>query len=410
MKNFSLYRPTTTEQAVSLLEGQFGNTELLAGGTDLLALQKEYIAQPNRVVSLNAIAGLQTITVADRSVTIGAGATLAAIASHQQLQRLFPALTSAANDIGGPQIRNMGTLGGNLCQRNRCWYFRDEHSPCLLRGGQRCSAIEGENKYHAIFTQGHPCVIVHPSTLAPALIALGATAEILGPRGRNTLELAKFFRNPTQQNNRETNLAPNEMVLSVSIPLPGLANADYEVLHKQAYDWPLVQAAVALRRDGNKAQNVKIVLGHVAPTPHVATGAATRVNGRALSDESATAAGRAATENAKPLAQTQYKLRLIEVAVKRALTQDPIHIATRMMTRALSRAYDSLSSPAGAPPGAADSSSRASTTCAASGGSAWWTAPRGRRRRYRSRTISGCSSRCTDSTRRRSACASSSPR
>src|SRR3954471_24624259 len=151
MKNFTYFRPTTSEQAVALLEARWGNTEMLAGGTDLLSLQKNYIAQPNRVVSLTAIPGLKTITVGANSVTIGAGVTLAAIAAHADLRRHFPAITSAAGEIAGPQVRNMGTLGGNLCQRNRCWYFRDEHSPCLLRGGQTCSAIEGENKYHAIF-------------------------------------------------------------------------------------------------------------------------------------------------------------------------------------------------------------------------------------------------------------------
>src|SRR5882724_12679833 len=211
---------------------------MLAGGTDLLALQKEYIAQPARVVSLNAIAALRTITVAERTVSIGAGVTLAMIAGHADLRRLFPALTSAAGDIAGPQVRNMGTLGGNLCQRNRCWYFRDEHSPCLLRGGMRCSAIEGENKYHAIFTENHRCVIASPSTLATGLIALGATAEVLGPQNRRrTVELANFFRAPTAPNEREHNLAANELVLSVSIPVRGLNNAAYEVRQRQATDW-----------------------------------------------------------------------------------------------------------------------------------------------------------------------------
>src|ERR1043165_2769084 len=125
MKNFTFYKPKTPEKAVSLLEARWGNTEMLAGGTDLLALQKEYIAKPARVVSLNGIAGLQTIVVGQQNVVLGAGVTLATIADNADLRRLFPALTSAANDIAGPQIRNMGTLGGNLCQRNRCWYFRD---------------------------------------------------------------------------------------------------------------------------------------------------------------------------------------------------------------------------------------------------------------------------------------------
>jgi len=319
MKNFTYFRPGTAEQAVALLDNRFGNTELLAGGTDLLALQKDYIAQPTRVVGLGHIGGLVGVTLNDRGVTIGAGTRLAAIAEHAEIRRLFPSLAAAAGEIGGPQIRNMGTLGGNLCQRNRCWYFRDEHVPCLLKGGARCFALEGENQYHAIFTTGHRCVIVNPSTLAPPLIALGASAEVLGPRGRRTLDLANFFHAPTGPGEREHVLAANEVVLSVTLPARGLANADYEVKHKQAHDWPLVQAAVAFARTNETATGVKIVLGHVAPTPHVAEAAARAVEGHAVTEATAAAAGRAAAEGARPLSKNDYKVKLIEVAVKRAL-------------------------------------------------------------------------------------------
>src|SRR5262249_16203871 len=156
-------------------------------------------------------------------------------------------------------IRNMGTLGGNLCQRNRCWYFRDEHVLCLLKGGRKCYATDGENQYHAIFTQGHPCVIVNPSTLAPVLIALGPTPEIQGPNGKRNREMAKFFRAPRWGEGGGHVRARNEIVLWVTIPA-GPRNASYEVRHKQAYDWPLVQAAVAFKLDGGKASDVKIVL------------------------------------------------------------------------------------------------------------------------------------------------------
>lgn len=320
MKNFVYFRPATVDQAAALLENRWGNTELLAGGTDLHDLQKEYVAQPTRVVSLNGIANFGAIRVnADGSATIGAGAKLSEIAANADLRRHFPALTSTADIIGGPQIRNMGTLGGNLCQRNRCWYFRDEHVNCLLKGGERCYALDGENRYHAIFTQGHRCVIVNPSTLAPVLIALGASVEVVGAGGRRTVELANFFRAPTGPDEREHVLAPNEIVVSVNIPGRGLANASYEVRHKQSHDWPLVQAAAAFTREGDRATNVKIVLGHVAPTPHVATVAARALEGRPLTEANATAAGQAATEGARALSQNAYKLRLVEVAVKRAI-------------------------------------------------------------------------------------------
>src|SRR5216683_3261643 len=220
MKNFTYFRPSSAEQAVGMLDAKWGTTEMLAGGTDLLDLQKEYIAQPDKVVSLTGILSLTDLDMergdATGSVTIGAGTTLAALADNADLKKQFPALTEAAGQIGGPQIRNMGTLGGHLCQRNRCWYFRDEHVNCLLKGGDKCFALDGENRYHAVFAKGHTCVIVNPSTLAPALIALGASAEVLGPKGKRTIDLAKFFRAPKAPDEREHVLAPNELVLSVT--------------------------------------------------------------------------------------------------------------------------------------------------------------------------------------------------
>ena len=323
MKNFAYYRPSTAEEAVGLLDNMWGSSELLAGGTDLHDLQKEYVAQPEKVVSLNGLGKeFRQITRDKEAVTIGAGVTLAEIAASKDLAA-FPALTSAAGIIGGPQIRNMGTLGGNLCQRNRCWYFRDEHVQCLLKGGRKCYATEGENRYHAIFTTGHPCVIVNPSTLAPVLMAFGAGAEVLGPKGKRTVSVGKLFQAPKSAEQREHTLAPNEVLLSVKIPVvfEGLANASYEVRHKQSYDWPLVQAVAGfqLNPETKAAQGVRIVLGHVAPTPLVAKEAATSLEGRKVTEESAAAAGKAATEGASTLSQNAYKLKLVEVAVKRAI-------------------------------------------------------------------------------------------
>jgi xanthine dehydrogenase YagS FAD-binding subunit len=327
MKNFVYYRPKTTEEAVGLLGDKWGKVELLAGGTDLLDLQKEYIAQPDKVVSLSGVAGLNKIEhLAARASEIwnlGAGVKLAELAEHAELGKAYPALATAAGMIGGPQIRNMGTLGGNLCQRNRCWYFRDEHVDCLLKGGEKCFALDGENRYHAVFTKGHKCVIVNPSTLAPGLIALGARARVAGPKGERTVALAEFFRAPSSAAEREHVLAANEVVLGVTIETDARngypKSASYEVRHKQSYDWPLVQAAVAFNYKGEKASNAKVVLGHVAPTPHVAEAAARAIEGKAVTEDSAAAAGKAAAEGANPLSQNGYKLRLIEVAVKRAL-------------------------------------------------------------------------------------------
>jgi xanthine dehydrogenase YagS FAD-binding subunit len=331
MKNFTYHQPTSIPMALPLLDEQWGKTELLAGGTDLHDLQKEYVAQPEKVVSLNAIGGdfRKILSVNPPgafapTVTIGAGTKLVDVA-ESTLLGAFPALTTAAGMIAGPQIRHAGTLGGSLCQRNRCWYFRDEHVLCLLKGGRKCYAQEGENQYHAIFTQGHPCVIVHPSTLAPPLIALGAVAEIAGPKGTRQLPVEKMFRAPVKATEREHLLAPNEILVSVKLSpmLPQFAklcNASYEVKQRETNEWPLVQAAVAFHfeRNGKVARGVRVVLGHVAPTPLVSETAAKALEGKEVTEETATAAGQAACEGVRPLSQNAYKVNLLAVAVKRA--------------------------------------------------------------------------------------------
>jgi xanthine dehydrogenase YagS FAD-binding subunit len=321
MDNFTYYRPKSAEAAVGLLDAKWGTAELLGGGTDLLGRTKEYVATPKKVISLRDVEGIDKIEQSRGwpfQFTIGAGVKLAALAEHPALKGT--ALGKAAGEIAGPQIRNMGTLGGSLCQRNRCWYFRDEGVHCLLKGGDKCYALDGENRYHAVFTQGHKCVIAHPSTLAPALLALGATAEVLGPKGKRTVELARFYKAPASAAEREHVLAPDEMVLTVkfSVNKEG-RSASYEVNHKAASDWPLVQAAVALDLAGGKATNVKVALGHVAPTPLLSEEAAKAVEGKEVTEEVAAAAGEAATKGAKPLAQNAYKVKLLAVAVKRAL-------------------------------------------------------------------------------------------
>lgn len=324
MKNFTYFQPTSVALALPLLGDSWGPTELLAGGTDLHDRQKEYVSSPDKVVSLTGITGdgFQQISVAGDKVVIGAGVKLSQIANvlakNPITATACAGLITAASIIGGPQIRHMGTLGGNLCQRNRCWYYRDEHVPCFLKGGSKCYALEGENEYHAIFTKDHPCVMVNPSTLAPNLIALGATASVAGPRGKREIDLAKFFQAPTNGTEREHVLAPNEIVTSVTIPLTASRSASYEVRHKQSHDWPLVHAAVAFKVTNGKATGVKVALGHVAPTPLVSEGAAKALEGKAIDEAAATAAGAAAIEGAMPLSMNGYKVQLLSVAVKRA--------------------------------------------------------------------------------------------
>jgi xanthine dehydrogenase YagS FAD-binding subunit len=328
MKNFTYHQPATVATALPLLDAEWGKTELLAGGTDLLDRQKEYVSQPDKVVSLTGIGGefreIRSVAGNPPEVTIGAGVKLADIA-ESSLLGAYPALVAAASQIAGPQIRNMGTLGGSLCQRNRCWYFRDEHVKCLLKGGKKCFALDGENQYHAIFTQGHPCVIVHPSTLAPPLVALSATAEVAGPKGTREVALEKLFQAPTKEPQREHTLAPNEILISVRIAprIPAgaaLRNASYEVKQRETCEWPLVQASVAFHLDpgGKAARGVRVVLGHVAPTPLLSESASKALEGKEVTEATAGAAGEAAAEGARPLSQNAYKVQLLKVAVKRA--------------------------------------------------------------------------------------------
>jgi xanthine dehydrogenase YagS FAD-binding subunit len=332
MKNFIYHRPATVAMALPLLSDKWGPTELLGGGTDLLDRTKDYVSGPDVVVSLTGIDGEFRQIKPSRppgrfppAVTIGAGVKLAEIAENNDL-KTYAALTTAAGMIAGPQIRNMGTLGGSLCQRNRCWYFRDEHVHCLLKGGKTCYAFEGENQYHAIFTQGHPCVIVHPSTLAPPLIALKATAKVAGPKGERELPVEKLFHAPVKETQREHTLAPNEILVSVTIPVsvPQFArvcNASYEIKQRETNEWPLVQAAVAFHFEmGSKvAKGVRVVLGHVAPTPLLSDEAAEKIEGKEVTEETAAAAGEAACKGARPLSQNAYKVQQLKVAVKRAV-------------------------------------------------------------------------------------------
>jgi xanthine dehydrogenase YagS FAD-binding subunit len=333
MKNFVYHRPATLEMALPLLTDTWGPAELLAGGTDLLDRTKDYVSGPDVVISLTGLGGafreIKAAAVAGAAlpeITIGAGARLADIAESKHLAA-FPALTAAAGQVAGPQIRNMATLGGNLCQRNRCWYFRDEHVHCLLKGGRDCYARDGQNQYHAIFTQGHPCVIVNPSTLAVPLIALGAVAEIVGPKGKRELPVEKLYQAPVKETQREHVLAPNEILTSVRfggarVPESGgFRNASYEVRQKETSDWPLVQASVAfhVERGGNTARGVRVVLGHVAPTPLISEAAARAIEGKPVTEATAAAAGEAACEGARPLSQNEYKVQQLKVAVKRAL-------------------------------------------------------------------------------------------
>lgn len=321
MQAFEYAQPTTTGEALELLGSRWGETEILAGGTDLLSLMKNYVAAPKRVVSIAGIGELRGIRATAEGLRIGALVTLEELLVNREAGRRYPALAAAAEGVTSPQIRNMGTVGGDLCQRPRCWYFRNGFG-LLARDEQgRALVPAGDNRYHAIFGHQDRAYFVHPSSLAPALIVLGARAKITGPSGQREMALQEFFRVPQNDSERENVLAPNEILTEILIPKAseGVRNATYEVRQKEALDWPLATASVALAISGGRIESARIVMGHVAPVPWPAQEAETWLAGKALNEETAAQAGEAAVGGASPLSGNRYKVQLARVAVKRAL-------------------------------------------------------------------------------------------
>jgi xanthine dehydrogenase YagS FAD-binding subunit len=322
MQKFEYASPTTKEQAVALLDKNWGETEVLAGGTDLISLMKDFIVTPKRVVNIKSIKGLDSVKAPrDGSARIGALVSIDNLI--EALGKGFPAVTEAAHGITSPQIRNMGTVGGDLCQRPRCWYYRAGFG--LLANGENGEPLvpNGDNRYHAILGNEGPAYFVNPSSLAPAFIALGAKITIFGPGGEREVEAAKFFVTPKSATDREYDLKPNEIVTGISIPSAlGVRNATYEVRQKESLDWPLAAASVAFSLDDSKkVKTARIVMGHVAPIPWASNEAAQFLAGKTISEGVAAEAAQIAVANAKPLSRNSYKVQLARVAVKRAILQ-----------------------------------------------------------------------------------------
>jgi xanthine dehydrogenase YagS FAD-binding subunit len=316
LKAFAYVNAANEKEAVAALSTERGRVLPMAGGMDLLGLMKDYILSPERIVNLKNLDA--TIAGTDNGLRIGAAVKLADLADHAAARRLFPALTAAAEEVGTPQIRNMGTVGGNIMQRPRCWYFRNEEFNCLKKGGSRCYAVEGENQYHAIFGDG-PCHIVHPSSLAVPVIAYGGRFRVLGPSGAREVDAGEFFQLPNVNLYGEAALQPNEILTHVILPAPGQRSATYEVRFKQSHDWPLAIAAVNLTMDGAVVRSARIVMGAVAPVPWRVQAAERLLAGRTITEAVAIEVAAAAVAGAKPLSGNAYKIQIAKTAVKRAL-------------------------------------------------------------------------------------------
>jgi xanthine dehydrogenase YagS FAD-binding subunit len=328
MKTFANTNPRTLEQAVSALQQakKDGHAASIAGGgSDLLGLVKDSLVRPDIIVNLKAIKGLDQVSASSTGVNIGGLATLDSLSNHALLRKQYAVLAEAAGVVATPQIRNVGTIAGNLAQRPWCWYFRNGF-PCLKNGGDRCYSVVGENRFHAIFGGG-PSYIVHPSDTAPALVALDAKFRIVGPAGEKMVPAAEFFVLPTQDVEHETILQPGEVLAGIELPpAPAGRRSTYnKVLDREAWTHAVVSAAVVLDMDKGICGSARVVLGGVAPTPWRLPKVEQLLAGQRITPELAAKAGQAAIEGAKPLSKNAYKLPMTRALVRRTV----LDLATR---------------------------------------------------------------------------------
>ncbi len=320
MRPFEYVSPNSRTQAISLLGASWGNTEVLAGGTDLLALMKDDVIAPKRLVNIKDVADLRGISSSAQGLRIGALTSLGELADDENVKKNYPALSEALLEAASPQIRNMATIGGNLCQRPRCWYFRNGLGLLPKDESGKELVAAGENRYHAILGNQGAAKFVSPSTVVPILIAYGAKIRLEGSKGKREVALEKFFVIPKTENEREHDLRPNEIVTEVVIPpASDLKAAHYEIRQKEAFDWPLAVAAVTLKMQGSNVQSSRIVLGYVAPVPWPSVEAQQALSGKPVTKETAQKAADAALAKASPLSHNAYKVKLAKVAVARAI-------------------------------------------------------------------------------------------
>lgn len=317
MNRFTFVDCTTVEDALDQLKG---DAVAKAGGIDLLDLMKDGILSPPSLVNIRQIKELRGIAATERGLNLGPLTTLSELASHPIIQSQYTALSDAAGHAATPQVRNMATVGGNLMQRQRCWYFRSAEFNCLRKGGDECYAQKGENQYHAIMNN-EVCAMVHPSSTAVPLMAFNAQVELTSKKGKRAVPLHEFYIKPEDNLLSETVVKPDELITRIFVPMPaaGTRSAYQKYGEKESFDWPLADAGVVLVMDGDTCRSASIVLGVAAPTPLHATGAEALLAGKTIDEATARAAGKAAVADATPLAQNGYKVQLFQTAVYRTI-------------------------------------------------------------------------------------------
>jgi xanthine dehydrogenase YagS FAD-binding subunit len=321
LPGFDYIRPKSVQAAITHLAA--GNARAHAGGTDLMGCLRERIFPVGKIVSLSGLSELRGVSeTAGGGLRIGALTTLSALSEHPVVIKRFGGLAQAAGEVGSPQLRNQGTLGGNICQKPRCWYYRADFT-CLRKGGGTCFAVDGENQFHCIFGGGGICFIVHPSDTAPALVALNATARLAGPKGVRDVPLEKYFVLPEIDVQRETVLGRGEMVTEIRIPPPasGTRSSYRKVRARRSWDFALAGVALALRFDGKRVIDGRVVLGGAAPIPWRSKEVEQVIRGKELSADVIDAASKAVTSGAEPLDKNGYKLPLFRGMIAEELTR-----------------------------------------------------------------------------------------
>ncbi len=316
--NFAYVRAGSVAEAIKALGAK--GAKLHAGGTDLLGCMRDNVFDAQTVVSISGLKELKGISArSDGGVKIGALTTIADIAANASLAEKYAVLTQAAAEVASPQLREQGTIGGNLCQRPRCWYFRGDFH-CARKGGEMCYAVEGENQYHAILG-GERCFFVHPSDTAVALMALQAQLTIAGPSGTKAVKVENFFVSPGKDILRENILAPDEIITAVHLPpVTGKVRSSYrKVRARRAWDFALASVGIVLQYEQETVSRARIVLGGVAPYPWRAAAAEKLLIGGKRYSAIAAAAAKAATEGADPLRDNGYKVEMVKGAVEESI-------------------------------------------------------------------------------------------
>ncbi|MFZ1290060.1 MAG: FAD binding domain-containing protein [Melioribacteraceae bacterium] len=322
MKNFEYAQPQKLKEVFQYLDEP--NTVIKAGGIDLLDLMKEDLLSPKRVVNIGNISELKFIREnKDASISIGPNVTLNELADNEIIAKYFPALNEAAKLIATPQIRNSATIGGNLCQRPRCWYFRSADFDCSRKGGSHCFALFGENKYHAILGAQNGCAIVQPSGIAVPLMSLNAILVISDGENIKHLNLSEFYIDPAMDITKETILTKNEVIVEIIIPseMRKYKNHYIKLKEKESFDWPLADVAVALKLNGLLCESANIILGSAAPIPWKSKEAEFELVGKNVTKELARIAGESSMREAYSLGDNKYKIQLFKVVVYRAICQ-----------------------------------------------------------------------------------------